>query len=181
MRDLGRRDRGGVVDHRSRKLQRRRPCRFSPRARIAGSASAATGLWVALAISSGSEHQRPPSVAWATSARYAELVAAKENWSNAPPGTRRCSTRIPLTLRLRPSARMVLASIESADRKADSRRCPYGNPVRRDSRVSGVWRQRSVPASPKPQPVDHHRRGPGRTRNGSPGKVIERGRFLQNN
>ncbi|MCW5615192.1 MAG: sugar ABC transporter substrate-binding protein [Rhodocyclaceae bacterium] len=77
-------------------------------------------LWVwALAISSGSEHQEAAKrfVAWATSARYAELVAAKEGWSNAPPGTRRSLYENPAYLEAAPFARMVLASIESADPK----------------------------------------------------------------
>ena len=77
-------------------------------------------LWVwALAISSGSEHQEAAKrfVAWATSAQYAELVAEKEGWSNAPPGTRKSLYENPAYLEAAPFAQMVLASIEAADPK----------------------------------------------------------------
>ncbi len=75
-------------------------------------------LWVwALAISSGSEHQQAAKrfVAWATSKQYAELVAEKEGWANAPPGTRLSLYENPAYLQAAPFAEMVLASIKAAD------------------------------------------------------------------
>ncbi|NHN38636.1 sugar ABC transporter substrate-binding protein [Pseudomaricurvus alcaniphilus] len=75
-------------------------------------------LWAwALAISSGSEHQEAARrfVAWATSRQYAELVAAREGWVNAPPGTRKSLYQNPAYLEAAPFATMVLASIEAAD------------------------------------------------------------------
>ena len=75
-------------------------------------------LWVwALAISSQSEHQEAAKrfVAWATSKQYAELVAEKEGWAHAPPGTRQSLYKNPAYLQAAPFAEMVLASIEAAD------------------------------------------------------------------
>ncbi len=75
-------------------------------------------LWVwALAISSQSAHQEAAKrfVAWATSKQYAELVAGKEGWAHAPPGTRKSLYKNPAYLQAAPFAEMVLASIEAAD------------------------------------------------------------------
>jgi sorbitol/mannitol transport system substrate-binding protein len=75
-------------------------------------------LWVwALAISSQSGHQEAAKrfVAWATSKQYAELVAEKEGWAHAPPGTRQSLYKNPAYLQAAPFAEMVLASIETAD------------------------------------------------------------------
>lgn len=75
-------------------------------------------LWSwALAVSASSKQQEAAKqfVAWATSKQYIELVASKEGWSNAPPGTRRSLYENPQYLQAAPFAKLVLASIEAAD------------------------------------------------------------------
>ena len=75
-------------------------------------------LWSwALAVSANSKQQEAAKqfVAWATSKQYIELVASKEGWSNAPPGTRRSLYENPQYLQAAPFAKLVLASIEAAD------------------------------------------------------------------
>ena len=51
---------------------------------------------------------------WATSRRYAELVASKEGWANVPPGTRK-SLYANAEYAKVPFAKMTLDSINSAD------------------------------------------------------------------
>jgi sorbitol/mannitol transport system substrate-binding protein len=77
-------------------------------------------LWAwSLAISAGSQEQEAAKkfVAWATSAEYTEIIAAKEGWANVPPGTRASLYRNPAYLDAAPFAEMTLASIEAADPK----------------------------------------------------------------
>ncbi len=75
-------------------------------------------LWAwALGVSSESEHQEAAKrfVAWATSKQYAALVAAKEGWAHAPPGTRSSLYQNPAYLEAAPFAQLVLDSIKAAD------------------------------------------------------------------
>lgn len=77
-------------------------------------------LWAwSLAISSGSQKQSAAKkfVAWATSAEYTEIIAAREGWAKVPPGTRASLYRNPAYLDAAPFAQMTLASIEAADPK----------------------------------------------------------------
>ena len=75
-------------------------------------------LWSwALGVSAASEHQEASKafVAWATSREYASLVAERDGWINAPPGTRESLYKNPDYLQVAPFAEMVLVSIETAD------------------------------------------------------------------
>ena len=75
-------------------------------------------LWSwALGVSAASKHREAAEtfVAWATSKGYADLVAKRDGWANVPPGTRASLYENPDYLRAAPFAKMVLASIESAD------------------------------------------------------------------
>ena len=78
----------------------------------------ASWLWAwALAIPESS-HNRDAAkkfIAWATSKRYLELVAAKEGWSNVPPGTRTSLYENQAYLSAAPFARATLASIQASD------------------------------------------------------------------
>ncbi len=56
-------------------------------------------------------------ISWATSKEYAELVAAKDGWSNVPPGTRTSLYDNPKYQEAAPFAKQTLAAIESADSK----------------------------------------------------------------
>jgi sorbitol/mannitol transport system substrate-binding protein len=69
-----------------------------------------------LAISSGSQKQDTAKrfVAWATSAEYSKMIAAREGWANVPPGTRTSLYRNPAYLDAAPFTEMTLASIEGA-------------------------------------------------------------------
>ena len=93
---------------------------------MSASRSRPTGASASAAIGSGSgrwrfhresEHQEAAKrfVAWATSKQYAELVAEKEGWAHAPPGTRQSLYKNPAYLQAAPFAELVLASIEAAD------------------------------------------------------------------
>ena len=75
-------------------------------------------LWAwSLAISAGSEKQDAAKkfVAWATSAEYTALIAAREGWANVPPGTRASLYENPAYLEAAPFAEMTLASIRAAN------------------------------------------------------------------
>jgi sorbitol/mannitol transport system substrate-binding protein len=75
-------------------------------------------LWAwSLAIPAGSKKQEAAEkfISWATSKAYAELVAAKDGWSNVPPGTRKSLYANPKYQEAASFAKMTLASIESAD------------------------------------------------------------------
>jgi sorbitol/mannitol transport system substrate-binding protein len=78
----------------------------------------ANWLWAwSLAIPAGSKKVEAAEkfIAWATSKSYAQLVAAKEGWSNVPPGTRTSLYQNPEYLKAAPFAKPTLASIDSAD------------------------------------------------------------------
>jgi sorbitol/mannitol transport system substrate-binding protein len=74
-------------------------------------------LWAwALAIPAGSQKVDAAQkfVAWATSTKYTELVAAKEGWANVPPGTRTSLYANPEYAKV-PFAKMTLDSMNAAD------------------------------------------------------------------
>lgn len=82
-----------------------------------GLGKSANWLWAwALAIpeSSVNTDAAKKFVAWATSKHYLELVASKEGWSNAPPGTRRSLYENRAYLDVAPFAKITLASIQAA-------------------------------------------------------------------
>lgn len=75
-------------------------------------------LWAwSLAIPAGSQKAEAAEkfVAWATSKEYSNLVAEKEGWLNAPPGTRKSLYANADYQKAAPFAKMTLDSIESAD------------------------------------------------------------------
>ena len=83
-----------------------------------GLGKSANWLWAwALAIPEGSDNEDAAKkfVAWATSTQYLELVAAKEGWSNVPPGTRTSLYENQAYLDAAPFAKITLASIQAAD------------------------------------------------------------------
>ena len=83
-----------------------------------GLGKSANWLWAwALAIPEGSDNKDAAKkfVAWATSTQYLELVAAKEGWSNVPPGTRTSLYENQAYLDAAPFAKITLASIQAAD------------------------------------------------------------------
>jgi len=74
-------------------------------------------LWAwALAIPAASQKVEAAEkfIAWATSKHYIELVASKEGWANAPPGTRKSLYDNPEYAKV-PFAKVTLASINAAD------------------------------------------------------------------
>ena len=75
-------------------------------------------LWSwALAIPASSKHAEAAQkfIAWATSKGYTELVAQKDGWKAAPPGTRKSLYNNPNYQQAAPFADMVLKAIETAD------------------------------------------------------------------
>ncbi len=75
-------------------------------------------LWAwNLAIPAGSKKTEAAEkfVAWATSKEYTNLVAEKDGWLNAPPGTRASLYANPEYQKAAPFAKMTLDSINSAD------------------------------------------------------------------
>ncbi|MBB3386220.1 sorbitol/mannitol transport system substrate-binding protein [Rhizobium sp. BK609] len=75
-------------------------------------------LWAwSLAIPAGSQKVDAAEkfIAWATSKRYTEVVAQKEGWLNAPPGTRTSLYASADYQKAAPFAKMTLDSINSAD------------------------------------------------------------------
>jgi len=84
----------------------------------AGLGKNANWLWAwSLAIPAGSKKVDAAEkfVSWATSKSYTQLVAAKEGWSNVPPGTRTSLYQNPEYLKAAPFAKLTLASIDLAD------------------------------------------------------------------
>jgi sorbitol/mannitol transport system substrate-binding protein len=78
----------------------------------------ANWLWAwSLAIPAGSKKVDAAEkfIAWATSKEYSKLVASKEGWAAAPPGTRTSLYNNPDYLKVAPFAKMTLASIDAAD------------------------------------------------------------------
>jgi sorbitol/mannitol transport system substrate-binding protein len=75
-------------------------------------------LWAwSLAIPASSEQAEAAQkfIAWATSKEYIELVAEREGWGAAPPGTRKSLYQNPEYLEAAPFAEQVLNAIQSAD------------------------------------------------------------------
>ncbi|NLS05343.1 sugar ABC transporter substrate-binding protein [Rhizobium sp. P32RR-XVIII] len=75
-------------------------------------------LWAwNLAIPAGSQKSEAAEkfIAWATSKDYTNLVAEKDGWLNAPPGTRTSLYSNPEYQKAAPFAKMTLDSINSAD------------------------------------------------------------------
>jgi sorbitol/mannitol transport system substrate-binding protein len=75
-------------------------------------------LWAwSLAIPAGSKKVAAAEkfIGWATNKDYAKLVAAKDGWANAPPGTRTSLYQNPEYLKVAPFAKPTLASIDAAD------------------------------------------------------------------
>jgi sorbitol/mannitol transport system substrate-binding protein len=75
-------------------------------------------LWAwSLAIPSSSEKTEAAQkfIAWATSKEYTRLVAKKEGWRNAPPGTRKSLYENPKYQKAAPFAEKVLTAIQAAD------------------------------------------------------------------
>ena len=75
-------------------------------------------LWAwALGVPASSKHPEAAQkfVSWATSKEYLELVASKEGWASAPPGTRASLYRNPKYLSAAPFAQMTLESINASD------------------------------------------------------------------
>ena len=86
----------------------------------AGLGRRANWLWAwALAVpaSSDAPEEARRVVAWATSRGYTSLVAEREGWAAAPPGTRLSLYANPDYLAAAPFARLVLRSIQKADPK----------------------------------------------------------------
>ena len=54
-------------------------------------------------------------IAWATNKGYTQLVAAKQGWGSAPPGTRTSLYQNPEYQKAAPYAKLTLASIQAAD------------------------------------------------------------------
>lgn len=78
----------------------------------------ANWLWVwSLAIPASSENPEAAQtfIEWATSKGYTELVAEKEGWLAAPPGTRTSLYENPEYSKVAPFAEMTLDAINSAD------------------------------------------------------------------
>ena len=78
----------------------------------------ANWLWAwSLAVPAGSKKVDAAQkfIAWATSKDYSKLVADKEGWAAAPPGTRISLYKNPDYLKVAPFAKMTLASIDAAD------------------------------------------------------------------
>jgi sorbitol/mannitol transport system substrate-binding protein len=78
----------------------------------------ANWLWAwSLAIPAGSKKVDAAEkfISWATSKQYAELVAAKEGWAHAPPGTRKSLYDNPKYQEAAPFAKLTLESINTAD------------------------------------------------------------------
>jgi sorbitol/mannitol transport system substrate-binding protein len=78
----------------------------------------ANWLWAwSLAIPAGSKKVDAAEkfIGWATSKQYAELVAAKEGWAHAPPGTRKSLYDNPKYQDAAPFAKLTLESINTAD------------------------------------------------------------------
>ncbi|MEN3346671.1 MAG: polyol transport system substrate-binding protein [Bradyrhizobium sp.] len=78
----------------------------------------ANWLWAwSLAVPAGSKKVDAAQkfIAWATSKDYSKLVADKEGWASAPPGTRVSLYKNPDYLKVAPFAKMTLASIDAAD------------------------------------------------------------------
>jgi sorbitol/mannitol transport system substrate-binding protein len=78
----------------------------------------ANWLWAwSLAIPAGSKKVDAAEkfIGWATSKQYAELVAAKEGWAHAPPGTRKSLYDNPKYQEAAPFAKLTLESINTAD------------------------------------------------------------------
>ncbi|HEX7921224.1 MAG TPA: sugar ABC transporter substrate-binding protein [Bradyrhizobium sp.] len=78
----------------------------------------ANWLWAwSLAIPAGSKKVDAAEkfIAWATSKDYTKLVADKQGWAAAPPGTRTSLYKNPDYLKAAPFAKMTLASIDAAD------------------------------------------------------------------
>jgi sorbitol/mannitol transport system substrate-binding protein len=75
-------------------------------------------LWAwSLAVPAGSKKTEAAQkfIAWATNKDYATLVASKEGWANAPPGTRKSLYANPEYQKAAPFAKMTLDSINAAD------------------------------------------------------------------
>lgn len=75
-------------------------------------------LWawnLAIPASSHKTENAQKFIAWATSKAYTEMVAAKDGWASAPPGTRKSLYANPEYQKAAPFAAQTLAAIESAD------------------------------------------------------------------
>ena len=78
----------------------------------------ANWLWAwSLAIPSASKKVEAAKtfIEWATDKAYTQLVAGKQGWGSAPPGTRTSLYQNPEYLKAAPYAKLTLASIEAAD------------------------------------------------------------------
>ncbi len=88
------------------------------RAPLARVANGAQWLWSwALAVPSSSRHVKEAKefIRWATSKDYIRLVAKREGWAAAPPGTRKSTYEQADYLKAAPFARLTLDAIQSAD------------------------------------------------------------------
>jgi sorbitol/mannitol transport system substrate-binding protein len=75
-------------------------------------------LWswsLAIPASSQKADAAQKFIAWATSKEYSRLVAEKEGWRNAPPGTRESLYENPKYQKAAPFAEQVLNAIQAAD------------------------------------------------------------------
>ncbi|MGX1308752.1 sorbitol/mannitol transport system substrate-binding protein [Amorphus suaedae] len=86
-------------------------------------------LWswnLAIPTSTDSPEAAKEFVAWATSKHYTDLVAAKEGWAAAPPGTRTSLYENPKYQEAAPFAKMTLESINAVDtQKPSVQEIPY--------------------------------------------------------
>lgn len=86
-------------------------------------------LWswnLAIPTSTDSPEAAKEFVAWATSKHYTDLVAEKEGWAAAPPGTRTSLYENPKYQEAAPFAKMTLESINAVDtQKPSVQEIPY--------------------------------------------------------
>jgi sorbitol/mannitol transport system substrate-binding protein len=78
----------------------------------------ANWLWAwSLAVPAGSQKSEAAEkfISWATSKKYAELVASKEGWAHVPPGTRKSLYDNAEYQKAAPFAKLTLDSINTAD------------------------------------------------------------------
>lgn len=90
---------------------------FAP-APHAGKGKTTGWLWAwnfAIPASSRKVEQAQAFISWATSREYIELVAEREGWAHAPPGSRASLYENPAYLEAAPFAAQTLAAIEGAD------------------------------------------------------------------
>jgi sorbitol/mannitol transport system substrate-binding protein len=85
---------------------------------VEGTTDHGNWLWswnLAIPASSKKADAAEKFISWATSKHYTELVASKQGWGAAPPGTRTSLYKNPEYLKAAPFAKPTLAAMEAAD------------------------------------------------------------------